>query len=32
MDIPDSLSPPLFIVHRFQQILTATSRIYTEML
>ena len=31
-DIPDPLSPPLSIIHRFQQVLRATSRIYTELL
>ena len=31
-DIPDPLSPPLPIVHRFRQVLGATSRIYTEQL
>ena len=31
-DIPDSLSPLLPIVHRFWQVLRATSRILTELL
>ena len=31
-DIPDSLSPPLLIVHRFGQVFRATSRIGTELL
>ena len=32
MDIPDPLSLPLPIVHRFRQVLQATSHIYTELL
>ena len=32
MDIPNPLSPHLFIVHCFRQILRATSRIGTELL
>ena len=32
MDIPDSLSPLLPIIHRFWQILRVTSRILTELL
>ena len=31
-DIPDPLSPPLPIIHCFQQVLRATSRIGTELL
>ena len=31
-DIPDLLSPPLPIVHRFRRVLRATSRILTELL
>ena len=31
-DIPESLSPPLPIVHRFRQVLRATPRILTELL
>ena len=31
-DIPDALSPPLPIVHCFQQVLSTTSRIGTELL
>ena len=31
-DISDPLSPPHPIVHRFQQVLRATPRIYTELL
>ena len=31
-DIPDPLSPPLPIVHRFRQVFRATSRIGTELL
>ena len=31
-DIPDPLSPLLPIVHRFWQVLRATSRIFTELL
>ena len=31
-DISDPLSPPLPIVHRFRQVLSATFRIYTELL
>ena len=32
MDISDPLSPSLPIDHRFRQVLSATSRIYTELL
>ena len=32
MDIPDPLSSLLYIVHRFWQVLRATSRILTELL
>ena len=32
MDIPESLSPPLPIVHCFRQVLRAASHIYTELL
>ena len=31
MDIPDTFSPPLPIVHRFRQVLRATPRILTEL-
>ena len=31
-DIPDTLSPPLPIVHGVRQVFGATSRIYTELL
>ena len=31
-DIPDPFSPPLPIVHRFRQVLRASSHIYTELL
>ena len=31
-DIPDSLSPPFPIVHRFRQVLRVTPRILTELL
>ena len=32
LDIPDPLSPPLHIFHRFWKVIRATSRIYTELL